>query len=78
MDEGQCPFVVGEVTIFTHRSGKAGRPGHHGLPEIGARRSLRPRPPASIFATAGASERHNGTSRHQDGIFHEPGMGALT
>jgi hypothetical protein len=37
MDEGDCPFEVGELVIFTNRSGKAGWPGHDGLPEIGAR-----------------------------------------
>jgi hypothetical protein len=37
MDVGQCPFEVGEIVIFTHRSGKAGCPGYHGLPVIGAR-----------------------------------------
>jgi hypothetical protein len=35
MTAGECPFKVGEAVIFTHRSGKAGRPGYDGLPNVG-------------------------------------------
>ena len=35
MSEAECPFKVGDKVMFTHRSGKAGRPGYCGLPKIG-------------------------------------------
>ena len=37
MAQDQCPFKEGDIVVFTHRSGKAGWPGHYGLPQVGER-----------------------------------------
>ena len=30
-----CPFKIGDLVVFTNRSGKAGFPGHGGLLDMG-------------------------------------------
>ena len=35
MSGGDCPFKVGDMVRFIHRSMKAGFPGQYGLPNVG-------------------------------------------